>query len=187
MRKREKVDREREREKDRSADIVCKRLCRWLFKIYRHVSLCFCCHNNLHNPTHTHTEREEERERGSVSACVVIESRLLFSPCQRHCHTQGLQNYVKCSLCYALHCFTYLLCLFMHSIPACLAHPLSFSLSLCLYKLLLLTVLNYRSFCICMFDKLFARHSQSVSGGQTPHVRLAAQTGFKIHLRILDN
>lgn len=183
------TERDRERETDLQILYVSDSVVGYLKFIGTFHCVCFCCHNNLHNPTHTHTEREGERERGSVSACVVIESRLLFSPCQRHCHTQGLQNYVKCSLCYALHCFTYLLCLFMHSIPACLAHPLSFSLSLylCRHKLLLLTVLNYRSFCICMFDKLFARHSQSVSGGQTPHVRLAAQTGFKIHLRILDN
>lgn len=111
--------------------------------------------------THAHTGQTEQGqgEGGSLSLNLCY-----FSVPARDKDCRIMSN-VLCAC--ALHCFTYLLCLFMHSL---LAFPPPLPLfpsllpSLCLHKLLLLTVLNYRSFCICMFDKLFARHSQSVSG-----------------------
>lgn len=48
-------------------------------------------------------------------------------------------------------CILFQHALLPHSLPPSLPLSLSISLS-CLHKLLLLTVLNYRSFCICMFD-----------------------------------
>lgn len=118
-------------------------------------------HNPAHIQTHAHTGQAEQGQGkwGSLSLNLCY-----FSVPARDKDCRIMSN-VLCAC--ALHCFTYLLCLFMHSLPA-FPPPLplfpSLHPPLCLHKLLLLTVLNYRSFCICMFDKLFARHSQSVSG-----------------------